>query len=400
MKKLVVSIFILACAVQLVAQNTKFKVTAGNRDAVNTLVYVSLKKALPPNKTSAYDVVDDKTGARYPAQFSDGSTLVFKLTGMLPAGKTNTYTIKPADTKLKAGARIEPKKDGMLITVNNRPVFFYNTAVKNPPAGSPDYYRRSGFIHPLYSPDGSVLTDDFPAGHMHQHGIFLTWVNTTFRGEMVDFWNQHKNTGTVEHVEVLGIEEGPVFSRLKTKLRHISLKHGPVLEEVWTITIYNFADHYMFDLASEQVNITADTLYINKYQYGGLAFRGSREWNRHDSVHFRNLWQVLTSEGKDTADANHTKARWVDASGKVNGKLNGVTILADVGNFRYPQSIRVHPDMPYWCFAPMVDGAFALVPGGLYKSRYRFVVHAGQPDVKGIELKWKDWVNPVRGVVR
>ena len=264
-----------------------------------------------------------------------------------------------------------------------------------PPADSPSYYRRSGFIHPLYSPNGSVLTDDFPAGHAHQHGVFMTWVNTTFRNQKLDFWNQHQKTGTVAHAEVISIEEGPVFTRIKTKLRHLSLVHGPVLEEVWTITVYPFASNFLFDLESEQVNITKDTLFLNQYHYGGLAFRGSREWNSHDTVHYRNPWQIITSEGKDNASANHSHARWVDASGKLNGQVSGATVFGHPANFRYPQAIRLHPDMPYWSYAPVVDGPFALAPGEPYKSRFRYFVHAGAVNAGIIESVNANWVEPV-----
>ncbi|MGB8193049.1 MAG: DUF6807 family protein, partial [Chitinophagaceae bacterium] len=134
-------------------------------------------------------------------------------------------------------------------------------------------------------------------------------------------------------------------------------------------------------------------LYLNKYHYGGLAVRGSKEWNRHDTPHFRNDWQILTSEGKNNASANHTPARWVDASGKVSDKTGGITVLGHPSNFRYPQAIRVHPDMPYWCFAPVVDGAFTLAPGANYKSAFRFFVHDGVADTTAIEkaeMNYKD----------
>lgn len=346
-------------------------------------VYITLSKAHAVDRS--WELQNVKTGKVFPAQLLNNVTLVFIPREQIAAGATPTFILRPAQRTGKPGVRIEKKENGLLITANNKPLFFYHTAEAMPPAGSPAYYKRSGFIHPLYTPAGAVVTDDFPAGHMHQHGIFMTWVNTTFRNQKVDFWNQHAQTGTVQHVEVMEIKEGPVFSRIRTKLHHISLAHGPVLEEIWNITIYPFADHFLFDLQSDQVNITKDTLYLNKYHYGGLAVRGSKEWNRHDSVHFRNEWKILTSEGKDNASANHTAARWVDASGKLNDKTGGVTVFGHPSNFRFPQTIRLHPDMPYWCFAPMVESAFTIDPGKNYRSAFRFFVHDGGVDTSIIE---------------
>lgn len=377
MKKFAALLISIASVHQLAAQEVKFTL---KESSTNVIAYIPLKKPLPPSDTH-YELTDKKEGISYPAQLADSMTLVCILSGEQDKG-VHTYTVRRGRMKLPADVRVEKQAKGLLVKSGGKPVFFYNTAVIMPPAGSPDYYKRSGFIHPLYSPDGNILTDDFPAGHMHQHGIFLTWVNTTFRGKPLDFWNQHNKTGTVEHAEVLSIEEGSVFTRIKTKLRHVSLEHGPVLEEVWTLTVYPFTEQFVFDLASEQVNITSDTLYINKYHYGGLAFRGSKEWNTHDSVHFKNRWQIRTSEGKDTSNANHTRAKWVSAFGKVNGKMSGAAVYSDTSNFRHPQTIRVHPEMPYWCYSPMVEGSFSIIPSKSYKSSYRFVIHVGPLAIK------------------
>lgn len=286
---------------------------------------------------------------------------------------------------------IQRTEKGLWVHVKGKPVFFYHTDVAMPPAGSPLYYKRSGFIHPLLTPAGDTLTDDFPAGHAHQHGIFLAWVNTTFRNKKTDFWNQHQQTGTVEHVRVLETDEKRNYARIKTLLRHISLEFGPVIEETWTITVYPQDSAFMFDLVSEQVNITGDTLYLNKYHYGGMAFRGSRRWNSHDREHFSNSWQLVTSEGKTNAEANHTRARWVDASGRLANGTGGVTVIGHPSNFRYPQTIRVHPDMPYWVFAPVADDGFTLAPGQLYRSTFRYIVHNGTANPPAIEISAAKW---------
>jgi hypothetical protein len=263
-----------------------------------------------------------------------------------------------------------------------------------PPADSPVNYRRSGFIHPLHSPAGDTLTDDFPSGHIHQHALFAAWTQTRFKNQLVDFWNQHQKKGTVEHVEVLQTEQGPVCARLETLLRYRSLEYGEVLTEKWTITVFPFKDYFLFDLWLEQTNTTTDTLFLEKYHYGGMAFRGSKYWNPVDKKYFSSNWQVLTSEGARDSAANHTHATWVDASGRIRNKFAGVTVFNHPSNFRYPQAIRVHPAMPYWAYAPMVDGAFNIPPGGKYYARFRYYVHDGLPDEKIIERINKDYNNP------
>ncbi|MDG2168422.1 MAG: PmoA family protein [Opitutales bacterium] len=65
------------------------------------------------------------------------------------------------------------KTDGQLTYfATENPVLSYQTNTVQPPEGMDKIYARSGFIHPLYSPSGKVLTDPFPIGHVHQHAVF------------------------------------------------------------------------------------------------------------------------------------------------------------------------------------------------------------------------------------
>ena len=357
-------------------------------------VHVQLLKPLQPNKV--YSLHNQKTHKIIPAQLLDSVTLVFMTEDRMQVGNHSYLIIPEKKARSRPQVKIEKKENGLLAQVKGKPVFFYHTEEAMPPPDSSASYRRSGFIHPLYSPSGKILTDDFPAGHAHQHAIFTAWTNTTFKKTSVDFWNQHLKKGTVEHMEVIDIIQGPVVSQIKIVLRHKSHEFGEVLREKWTLTIYPVYDHFLFDLESEQQNTTSDTLFLNAYHYGGLGFRGSREWNAEDLNNFKSRWNILTSEGIRDSAANASHARWVDAWGKVDDGIAGVTVFNHPGNFRYPQAIRVHPTMPYWAFSPVVDGAFYIAPGAYYKSRFRYFVHDGQVLPELIESFYQSWVTPSR----
>ncbi len=101
-----------------------------------------------------------------------------------------------------------------------------------PPNTLPSFYARSGFIHPLFSPSGKILTDDFPVGHAHQHGIMTAWVNAEFRRKPIDFWNQQLQTGSAKHVSVEAIETGAVTTTIKLRLEQYSLLYGTILSDV------------------------------------------------------------------------------------------------------------------------------------------------------------------------
>jgi len=375
------------------------EVAAGAYERYNTPVTVRLKKPLPAN--SGYQIINTTTGITAPAQLPDSHTLVFILPEKVLPGNKVRYRLQPvAPEPATYPVRVEQEPAGLMVLVKGQPLLFYHTLEAMPPSDSPAYYRRSGFIHPLFSPKGKILTDDFPAGHTHQHGLFHAWVNTTFKKHFVDFWNQHNKTGNVEHAEVLRVTEGPVMAEVQVLLRYVSFQHGEVLREQWTMRFYPFNQYYLFDCYLEQRNITSDTLHLNKYHYGGMALRGSRQWNPADSLHYTTNWHVLTSEGLRDAEANHTRARWVDAYGIIDGAVAGVTVYDHPSNFRYPQPVRVHPTMPYWVYAPMVAGAFTINPGGTYRAQYRYFVHDGTTDKRTLEAVATDWTKPAVAIIK
>jgi hypothetical protein len=47
---------------------------------------------------------------------------------------------------------------------------------------------------------------------------------------------------------------------------------------------------------------------------------------------------------------------------------------------RHPQHVRLHPNMPYFCFIPTVEEAFQITPEKSWVSRYRIVVSDGDPN--------------------
>ena len=84
--------------------------------------------------------------------------------------------------------------------VGTLPVLEYQTAVMPSADSEQPYFARSGFIHPVFDPQKRMLTDAMPPDHLHQHGIMFAWVNTTFEGRPVDFWNAKKQEGEIRHV--------------------------------------------------------------------------------------------------------------------------------------------------------------------------------------------------------
>ena len=81
--------------------------------------------------------------------------------------------------------------------------------------GDPAPKPHSCYIHPLYGLDGEVLTDDFPADHLHHRGVFWAWPHVTVDGRHLDLWMQNGIEarfergacgGPTEKQAILGVE--------------------------------------------------------------------------------------------------------------------------------------------------------------------------------------------------
>lgn len=61
--------------------------------------------------------------------------------------------------------------DALQISENGHKILSYQISEKS----HNGTYTRSNYIHPLYSLDGAIMTEDFPEDHLHHRGIFWTW---------------------------------------------------------------------------------------------------------------------------------------------------------------------------------------------------------------------------------
>lgn len=328
------------------------------------------------NSTDTYFKIYDQEEAKsYLAQRLNDSTLLF-LAEQPNFISSDAIQIEAINRPLfDDQIQIQKTTTGLTVTKNSKPVLGYQIAEKLP-KGKAEHYKRSGFIHPLYSPRGKILTDDFPEGHTHQHGVFFAFVNTMYKGKKLDFWNQHQGTGTIEFSTLHHYQSGPVFGEFETEQNHISLKHGVVLKENWKVIIYN-TEPYRIEIHTTLQNVSADTLFVKDYHYGGMAFRGAKEWNKVDSLHFQSEPDFQTSEGKDRVTANHSRPLWSSLNGLIDGEKAGLALLGHPSNFRYPEPVRIHPTMPYYCIAPMVGEQFSIAPKGIFSGNYTYLNYDG-----------------------
>lgn len=338
--------------------------------------------------TGPWRLIRADDGVEVPVQL-DGGAAVF-----LP-GAGRAYRLERSAPKAFAPVEcVEVKGAHLTIRAGGKDVLRYNIATVQPPAGVDPLFARSGYIHPIWSPSGKVITNDFPKNHLHHHGLWYPWTETQFEGRKVDFWNSAKKEGRVEHVAVTATVSGPVFAGFTVTHRFVDLKapggEKPVLDETWEVRVY---DGSLIDLVSTQRCAGDAPLKLLEYRYGGLGFRGSERWEGKEGCTF------LTSEAKTRADGHATAARWCAMTGKIEGVAESIGFLCHPSNFRAPQRMRIHPEEPFFNWAPCQAGDFSIEPGKPYVARYRFVVKPGELSAEAMERHYAAYAKPAAATV-
>jgi hypothetical protein len=258
------------------------EVAAGDHDRHGAVVSMSLPESL--RKHQHFTLTDIEGGRTTPVQVDRGTgqRAWWILQGKLEAGKSRRYRLTPADAAPADAVRVEDNGKQLEVKVAGKPVLHYQHAVAMPPNPNEPYYARSGYLHPVYSPAGQVVTDDFNQEHPHQHGIMFAWKETTFEGRWTNTWDQKDGGGKLEHVKTDEFGNGPVFGFLATRLRHYDLTApvGPkaLLNERWRVRIFNVTDYFLFDIESVQTCASKSPVVVNKCFYGGMAIRGHSSW--------------------------------------------------------------------------------------------------------------------------
>lgn len=357
---------------------------------------------IPKSMTGAELIARQASGAVLPVQIDGGQGTV--LIPELRAGKSVNLKLE-SGTMPKGGPGVAVKSipgSRLEISVGGKPAFSYQMDKEAlPRADIKPVYKRAGYLHPIYTASGTVVSDDYPPQHVHHHGIWTPWTKTSFQGRGPDFWNMAaKNGATVEFVAVDRTSSGPVYGGFVARHKFVDLtaKPDPVvaLNETWEVTAYDVpvaiagVPVRVFELKTTQTCATNDPLILPEYHYGGFGFRGRGEWLGEKACNF------LTSEGTtDRLKANHERARWVHVWGQLPSGPAGMTVMGHPDNFRAPQPVRVHSKEPYVSLIPSQLGEWRIEPGKPYVARYRFVAIDGEPDRAKLDAIWNGYAKPV-----
>lgn len=372
-------------------------ISAGKFDRHDTIVTFPM----PAGTENGAWMLDDGKGTVMPVQIDadrQGSVILKELR----AGESRVWQLQEGQAALLN--RIECRRDGDVLhfVQGKKELISYQGGPGTLPAGFGPQYQRGGYISTVYTPSGKLVSDDYPPKHQHHHGIWTSWTNTEFEGHKVDFWNMGDKKGRSEFVTLDASWSGDVHAGLRARHRYLDLMAKPepkvVLNEQWEVRVYAVGigdrPYYLFDLTCKQECASDQPLIQRKYHYGGLGFRGNREWDGVPNCQF------LTADGKGRSNGNETRGNWCYVGGKVDGQMAGVTVFCWPDNFRSPQGMRLNPTEPFFSFCASQQGDWKIEPGVPYVARYRFLSADGEADKALIGQIWNDLAEPPGVIVK
>ncbi|MHB1177438.1 MAG: DUF6807 domain-containing protein [Daejeonella sp.] len=304
----------------------------------------------------------------------------------------------PAKPQLKMNAIAN---DGAL-TISSRGKKFlqYNYKTMYPPKGVDTAYKRSGFIHPLWSPHGQELTRINAPDHYHHFGLWNPWTHVFFERDTVDFWNLKSRQGTVRFAGLVSVNKGSVYADYQTLHKHVVFKKDGTekvaMNELQTVRIYQpveNSDYYIADITIQLNCASESPVTLEEYRYGGLGWRATEKWNKDNS-------ETITSDGLNRKDADGSKARWVIVQGSIDQDYAGAVMMSYPTNYNYPEPLRIWPENMnvrgdvFANFSPTKDKDWPLNPGRDYVLKYRFLVFNGHYSKEKAEAAWQSFAHP------
>jgi hypothetical protein len=272
--------------------------------------------------------------------------------------------------------------------------------------------HRKPILFPIVSPAGTGLTRQWPmvkdvAGepHDHPHHESLWFSHGKVNG--LDFWISHPEAGKPEQ------RGGPRVEQ--TRLETSESGQPPVIETEnrWVRADGEVVctDVRRLEFAGDEHARTIDVAITIRADHGPVTFGDTKEGtmalrvrpalqpkNAHGSTGAAG--RITDSEGRVDADVWGKAARWVDYSGPVEGRVQGVAMLDHPANLRHPTHwhardyglVAANPfGLHDFTGAPAGAGDHTIPAGESLTLRYRFVFHLGDAAAAAIEDRWKTW---------
>ena len=283
----------------------------------------------------------------------------------------------------QAAMRVTKDPQGYWFSEGDTRVLFYQAERKALPDGQA---ARSNYFHPLYDLDGTVVTEDFPADHIHHRGIFWAWHQVRIDGvDVQDQWGNRDSFWTVQDARIASdarsaslalrvVWESPRFTDARGQRR-------PFVEERSLTRVHRAEGTIRKIDFHQQLTALVDGVEIGGSDdakgYGGFSFRIVMP----PDIRFTGK-QGVVAPIENAVGASP----WMDVSGTygTSGK-SGLTVLTHPSTDGFPQP---------WILRARGSMQNAVYPGRQPTAiprdrpvilRYRLVLHRGELATADIE---------------
>ncbi|HRK35489.1 MAG TPA: PmoA family protein [Candidatus Hydrogenedentes bacterium] len=293
-----------------------------------------------------------------------------------------------ADDKPSKSDAFASVDDGKCIHVSERgePVFTYRYAQVLPAEGIAEKFRRANYLHPVHSPAGEVVTEDFPADHYHHRGVFWAWPNCAIRGRKLNVWELDGARSVFK--EWIAIEARRKQFRAETRSVWQFDEDGfaPIEERVEIVVLparngqraidfkLAFANTADAEVTFQGSPASAGSAGPGAKGYGGICFRPDAT---------RKPFAFTGIEGHIAEDRMACETPWVDVSW-TSDSTQGVAILQHPENPGFPHPGWMIRHYGFLGASWPHTSAHTLKPGESFTLRYRLLLHEGDAESAGI----------------
>ena len=347
------------------------------------------------------------------------TTLYWRIDGQMAENESRNFVIETGVASVAAPLmQVEKDKSGNLVLkMNHTNVLQYNTVAGTLPPYIDHIYYRNGYIHPVWSPAGNVLTNVSPHDHAHHYGIWNPWTSIEYDGNHYDLWNLGTKTGTVCFDSLYHSAAGNLYADILVRHRHIiyqpqkeqvtdntwgTIRFTPkqekiIMNELQDIRVWNIEEGtFLWDLNFSLFPSTELPVILKEYRYAGIGWRATGDWTKENC-------EMMTSEGKSRQQIDGTNARWIYVTGISPKGKSGILLMASPQNHNFPEPLRIWDQSmndgrgdAFVNFAPTKNEDWILEPGNRYDFRYRMFVFDGNLTPDKAEAIWKDYATPVK----
>jgi hypothetical protein len=251
-------------------------------------------------------------------------------------------------------------------------------------------YERSNYIHPLYSLNGNVITEDFPPDHPHHHGIFWSWHQVLHNDTPIaDSWMSENISWEVIHSKIKNAENAVVLDNevlWKSSLAGKEVK--AIVRENSRIMVHRAKEQYRIIDFDIRLTPLVENLKIggsdDEKGYGGFSLR----FKLPRDIRF-------LSRDKEVIAQEHAlqAGPWLDFFGAFDGNdaaSSGVAVFSHRSNPGQPQPwiLRKEKSMQNPAFPGRVAAG---LPSEGWRFRYRLVIHGNKIDVSDIERLYQEY---------